>query len=131
LNYKGLPYKTVWVELCDVAALYASHNAAPSNDSPSAAPHERCTVPALHDPNTGKFVSDSFKISKYLDETYPEKPLFPRGSLGLQYTFDQITIPELTIMVSFVYSTFFYLSVFFPFCNPLPFYLRFLLFTPN
>jgi glutathione S-transferase len=130
LNYKGLPYKTVWVELCDVAALYASHNAAPSNDSPSAAPHERCTVPALYDPNTGKFVSDSFKISKYLDETYPEKPLFPRGSLGLQYTFDQITVPELTIMVSFVYSTF-YLSVFFPFCDPLPFYLRFLLFTPN
>jgi hypothetical protein len=98
LNYKKLSYETVRIELCDVAALYTSFNAPPTDPSPDAAVHNRFTVPALHDPNTGRFISDSFKTAQYLDETYPsERLLLLRGSAALQYTFDQLTVPEQVI----------------------------------
>lgn len=35
------------------------------------------TVPLLHDPATGAAIGDSSPIIRYLDETYPERPLFP------------------------------------------------------
>ncbi len=38
------------------------------------APANSKTVPVLND--NGTWVMDSFKIARYLDETYPEKPLF-------------------------------------------------------
>ncbi|KAI3611314.1 hypothetical protein WG66_002098 [Moniliophthora roreri] len=36
------------------------------------------TLPIIHDPNTGKTISDSPQIAEYLEETYPDTPrLFP------------------------------------------------------
>jgi len=38
------------------------------------------TVPVIHDHSTGRIISDSMRIARYLDETYPDKPtLFPYG----------------------------------------------------
>lgn len=43
----------------------------------------------MHDPSTGRTISDSFAIAKYLDETYPQAGplLLPNGSILLQRAF--------------------------------------------
>ncbi|WP_430387735.1 glutathione S-transferase family protein [Dyella sp. 20L07] len=39
------------------------------------------TVPLIHDTATDVAISDSSPIIRYLDETYPERPLFPRDAI--------------------------------------------------
>jgi glutathione S-transferase len=85
LNYKRIPYKTVWVEYPYIKPLYLELKQEPTtiaNGKPE------YTLPAIHDPNTGTFVSDSFRIAQYLDKTYPDRPLIPEGTAGLQSAFD-------------------------------------------
>ncbi|KAG0708474.1 hypothetical protein DFH29DRAFT_892791 [Suillus ampliporus] len=43
----------------------------------------RYTLPVIKDPNTGFVVADSLAIAEYLDKTYPEKPIMPRGAEAL------------------------------------------------
>ncbi|KAH6912527.1 hypothetical protein BKA70DRAFT_1530398 [Coprinopsis sp. MPI-PUGE-AT-0042] len=77
LNYKGLPYKTEWVEFPDIRALYEKYNV-PGNAKPDGSPEPYYSLPAILDvePSTGKviMVADSLKIAKYLDATYPDTP---------------------------------------------------------
>lgn len=69
LNYKGLPYRTEWVEYPDLAPLLSSYNVAPN--PPPSVPY---TVPTIYDPHTHRFIADSTKIALYLDATYPSTP---------------------------------------------------------
>ncbi|KAG2358175.1 hypothetical protein BDR07DRAFT_1473211 [Suillus spraguei] len=85
LGHKGLPYEVVWVEFCDIAATMKAIGASPTAG-------KRYTVPVIKDPNTGALVSDSHAIAKYLDETYPDKPLIPRGAHVLVETFETLFI---------------------------------------
>lgn len=85
LSYKGLPYEVVWVEFYDVAAAMKGIGASPSAGG-------RYTVPVIKDPNTGAMVSDSHAIAKYLDRTYPDKPLIPHGTHILMETFETLFI---------------------------------------
>ncbi|KAH6911358.1 hypothetical protein BKA70DRAFT_1264076 [Coprinopsis sp. MPI-PUGE-AT-0042] len=77
LNYKGLPYKTEWVEFPDIRALYEKFNV-PANARPDGSPEPFYSLPAILDvdPATGKeiVITDSLKIAKYLDTTYPDTP---------------------------------------------------------
>ncbi|KAH9480872.1 Glutathione S-transferase-like protein ustS [Psilocybe cubensis] len=83
LNFKGIPYKTEWVELPDVEPLFEKLGVPPASKKPDGSP--RYTVPAIHDPSTGVYISDSILIAQYLDKTYPDKPLlFPNGTLAIQ-----------------------------------------------
>jgi hypothetical protein len=46
------------------------------------------THPAIHDPSTGAYISDSILITEYLEKMYPETPhIFPNNTLALQATF--------------------------------------------
>jgi glutathione S-transferase len=45
------------------------------------------TLPAIADPATGARLADSLQIAHYLDERYPERPLFPAGTEAQQNTF--------------------------------------------
>ncbi|EEB90096.1 hypothetical protein MPER_11745 [Moniliophthora perniciosa FA553] len=92
LNYKGLSYKTIWVEYPDIEPTCKRLGASWT--------HIRrdgtllYTLPIIHDPNTGETISDSPRIAEYLDANYPETPrLFPAGSHALQtafcYTFER------------------------------------------
>ncbi|KAG1841902.1 hypothetical protein DFJ58DRAFT_807280 [Suillus subalutaceus] len=83
LGHKGLPYEVIWVELCDIAATMKGIGASPTAG-------ERYTVPVINDPNTGVTISDSHAIAKYLDETYPDKPLIPHGTHVLVETFETL-----------------------------------------
>ncbi|KAI5834263.1 hypothetical protein K523DRAFT_348223 [Schizophyllum commune Tattone D] len=78
LNFKGLPFRTDWVEYPDIEAKCKDIGAEPTgtrDDKPL------YTFPVIQDPHTGKVVSDGPKIARYLDEAYPDTPkLFPPGT---------------------------------------------------
>lgn len=77
LNYKAIPYTTVWVEYPDLAktlqdAGFTAHN--PPNPFPY-------TIPAIIDPSQSppKKMLEALDISRFLDEAHPARPLY-RGS---------------------------------------------------
>jgi glutathione S-transferase len=76
LNYKQIPYKTVWIEFADVQSRLKELGA-PSTATAADGITPFYSLPTIYDPNTEKFVSDSIEITKYLDATYPgTTPLF-------------------------------------------------------
>ncbi|KAF7299208.1 GST N-terminal domain-containing protein [Mycena indigotica] len=105
LNYKNLPYTTIWVEYPDIAALYTETlRIPPSTTLKSGKPYY--SLPVIHDPNTGETVSDSMRIAEYLDKTYPSSgagPIIPAGTRVLQQTFqvayDHISTPMVPIII--------------------------------
>ncbi|EIW74584.1 hypothetical protein CONPUDRAFT_113118 [Coniophora puteana RWD-64-598 SS2] len=88
LGYKGLPFNTEWVEYPDIAPKMQQLGADPVTTDPNR--QVKYTLPVIYDPNQSRFVTDSFKIAEYLEETYPdpERPLFPHGSVVLAAGFE-------------------------------------------
>ncbi|THU96977.1 hypothetical protein K435DRAFT_778273 [Dendrothele bispora CBS 962.96] len=84
LNYKGIPYKTVWVEFPDIEKTLkdlgvAAYTTQPDGKTPL------YTLPAIYDPTIKTGLTESFAIARYLDEKYPDKPmLVPKGTEVLQ-----------------------------------------------
>ncbi|TFK22709.1 hypothetical protein FA15DRAFT_688229 [Coprinopsis marcescibilis] len=74
LNYKQLPYHTIYALYSNVTAFAKKHGIPPTGVKPDGSPSY--TLPAIHDSKTNATVSDSFKIARYLDETYPDTPAF-------------------------------------------------------
>ncbi|PPQ66398.1 hypothetical protein CVT26_011267 [Gymnopilus dilepis] len=89
LNYKGLPYKTEWVEFPDIEALCKKLGIAPTEPKPtSTGGGPLYTLPAIYDPATNTYISESLRIASYLDATYPSTPsLFPHNTQGVQAGF--------------------------------------------
>jgi hypothetical protein len=80
LNYKGLAYKTEWIEYPDIADLCKKIGAEPTMIRKDGRPYY--SLPVIQDPKTGAVISDSARIAEYLDETYPDTPkVFPAGAL--------------------------------------------------
>ncbi|KII86910.1 hypothetical protein PLICRDRAFT_43593 [Plicaturopsis crispa FD-325 SS-3] len=95
LNYKGIPYRTVWVEYPEIESLCTRIGAPPTSVNDNG--HPSYTLPVINDHSTGAVVSDSIKIATYLDETYPTTPaLFPAGSRALQHAFQDAFAPVLS-----------------------------------
>jgi hypothetical protein len=91
LNFKGLPFKIVWLEYPDVEPTLREIGAAPTGKWSDGRPFY--TVPVIRDEShlTDKgeptVVSDSWAIAKYLDETYPgldSQRLLPEGTMAFQ-----------------------------------------------
>ena len=83
MNYKGLAYRTEWVEYPDIAPLLSHYNVPPN--PPPETPH---TLPVIYDPHTRNFVAGSADIALYLDRTYPDTPiLMPEPLHALQAAF--------------------------------------------
>ncbi|KAI0079504.1 hypothetical protein K474DRAFT_1639689 [Panus rudis PR-1116 ss-1] len=86
LNYKGVAYKTEWVEYPDIEALCKKIGAKPTDKKPDGRDHY--TLPVIYDPSTKAAVENSIDIIRYLDKTYPNTPpLFPKGTHALQTAF--------------------------------------------
>lgn len=104
LSYKGLAYKTEWVEYPDVEAVCKKLGAPATEKKADGRPHY--TLPVIYDPSTKAVVADSAEIAKYLDRTYPDTPkLFPDGTLGYQAVFldvvrPMVSMPLLQILIS-------------------------------
>ncbi|KAJ7710566.1 hypothetical protein B0H17DRAFT_914265 [Mycena rosella] len=106
LNYKRLPYRTVWVEFPDVEATLRSISAPPS--SRRADGRAVYTLPVIVDPTRNaqapQILSNTNTIAEYLEACYPARPVFPEGSRALQTLFvhhiqDVLAKPLLPIMV--------------------------------
>ncbi|KAG2753173.1 hypothetical protein P692DRAFT_20722903 [Suillus brevipes Sb2] len=82
LEYKGLPYTIVWVEFKDIPITMKCEVGASTTEG------GRYTLPVIKDPNTGLVIADSLAIAEYLDKTYPEKPIIPRGANALMGLFE-------------------------------------------
>ncbi|KAF6751643.1 hypothetical protein DFP72DRAFT_471812 [Ephemerocybe angulata] len=77
LNYKGIPYKTEWLEYPDIATVLQKHTISPSIIKSDGTPFY--SLPAILDINeaSGKVkvaLGESLKIAEYLDEAYPDTP---------------------------------------------------------
>ncbi|KAG8910022.1 hypothetical protein FRC00_009011, partial [Tulasnella sp. 408] len=90
LNYKQIPYKTVWISLPDIEPTLKSLGFHPSSISGTG--KEYFTLPVISDPSPNPggeptLVVDSQIIAEYLDSKYPQRPLFPEGTKALQAMF--------------------------------------------
>ncbi|TFK45007.1 hypothetical protein BDQ12DRAFT_673949 [Crucibulum laeve] len=93
LNYKGIPYRTEWIEFPDIEAKCSSLGIPPTSHKFG---KDHYTLPAIHDPTTGISLADSIAIAEYLDTTYPDTPIvFPSGTAALQYAFLDAYLPTL------------------------------------
>ncbi|KAJ6608977.1 hypothetical protein B0H10DRAFT_2065911 [Mycena sp. CBHHK59/15] len=98
LNYKGIPYKTVWLEYPQIEPVSRELGAAPTSNKPDGRPHY--TLPMIHDPRTGAVVSDSAKIAAYLDKTYPDTPpVLPASTAGFYRVFEDAALPLLAPLI--------------------------------
>jgi hypothetical protein len=72
LNYKGLSYRTEWIEFPDIEAHCKAIGASATSTNIDGSPFY--TLPVIKDLSTGAVVSESAAIAKYLDDTYPSTP---------------------------------------------------------
>jgi glutathione S-transferase len=82
LNYKGISYKEVFIPYTQVDPTLRSLGFMPSGP--------RATVPAIAHaiPTKGTVqLVDSIKIAQYLDEAFPDHPIFPGATKALQLFF--------------------------------------------
>lgn len=87
LNFKGIPYKTEWIEYPDIEPLCKKLGAPPTEKKPNGR-DDHYTLPMIYDPSTSKVLVDSYPIAKYLEATYPDTPkLFPARTEALQASF--------------------------------------------
>ena len=98
MNYKGLKYRTEWVEYPDIEAVCKKIGARPTEKKADGS--DAYTLPVLYDPRTQRTVSDSWAIARYLDHAYPDTPrVFPAGSVALQKAWQMLVGPTVLMPV--------------------------------
>ncbi|KAJ4200785.1 hypothetical protein NW759_015811 [Fusarium solani] len=80
LNYKLIPYRTIFLEFPDIEPTLQGLGLAP-HDSGSGSKH-KYTVPAIQHVSTNTFIMDSPAIAEFLESTYPDPPLPLTSKLG-------------------------------------------------
>ncbi|KAJ4258896.1 hypothetical protein NW762_007983 [Fusarium torreyae] len=80
LNYKGISYKTIFLEFPDIEPTLKGLGIAPHD--PSSGSHAKYTVPAIQHVPTNTYIMDSKSIAEFLAKTYPEPPLPLTSELG-------------------------------------------------
>ncbi|VDB92520.1 unnamed protein product [Peniophora sp. CBMAI 1063] len=98
LNIKGLQFKTEWIGFGAVGRKMKELGLPPHPDS---YPGPKYTVPTIYDPNTDKYVTESFAIARYLDETYPDTArLVAPGTAGFQVAYvEKIAVPLMYLTI--------------------------------
>ncbi|KAF8577827.1 hypothetical protein K439DRAFT_1639384 [Ramaria rubella] len=89
LNYKRLPYKTIWLSYPDIESTLKKLGAPARAVDPQGKPHYM--LPAILDTSgvSPILVTDSLNIAEYLEEKYPERPIFPKDGKALEYAFEE------------------------------------------
>lgn len=89
LTFKGLPFQTVWLEYPEIKPFYEQHSLVPTTlRTIKGTPMPVHTLPIIMDPNTNRFITDSFAIAQYLDEQYPDTPkVLPNNTAALVHVF--------------------------------------------
>ncbi|KAK7043042.1 hypothetical protein VNI00_008780 [Paramarasmius palmivorus] len=101
LAYKGLKFRTIWVEFPDIESMCRKLGVLPTATRRDGSPWY--TLPAIYDPSTGVALSESFLIAEYLDKQYPDSPrLMPDGTIALHTAFNEAFKAKLGAVVRFV-----------------------------
>ncbi|RMZ84701.1 hypothetical protein DV737_g969, partial [Chaetothyriales sp. CBS 132003] len=79
LNYKQIPYRTVFLELHDIEPALKGLGIAPN---PDPAARIKYTVPVIHHLPSNTYLMDSVPISHFLQSAYPSPPLTLTSELG-------------------------------------------------
>ncbi|ETS86930.1 hypothetical protein PFICI_00758 [Pestalotiopsis fici W106-1] len=88
LNFKGVDYRTAWVEYPEVTRTRMELGVPPCRYHADGSPFY--TLPVLRDPSTGALVGDTFDIAVYLDKQYPDRPtLIPPRSIAVFKAFNK------------------------------------------
>ncbi|KAG2147461.1 uncharacterized protein EDB93DRAFT_1250605 [Suillus bovinus] len=89
LTFKRLPFQTVWLEYTEIKPFYEQHSLAPfATRNVNGTPITIHTLPVIMDPNTNRWIKDTFEIAQYLDEQYPDTPkLMPHNTAALIHVF--------------------------------------------
>ncbi|KAK2766287.1 hypothetical protein FQN54_007804 [Arachnomyces sp. PD_36] len=82
LNYKNIPYRTVFLEFPDIEPTLKGLGIAPASSQSSAGSQHTYTVPAIQHVPTNTYIMDSIPISQFLESTYPDPPLSLASELG-------------------------------------------------
>jgi len=104
LNYKGLNYRTQWVNISAIESTCKPLGILPTGVKPNGQPHY--TLPAIidrTDPSNPVILSNSIPIIEYLESTYPPAPgteLFPGGTKAFQVIVIQFVVLKLLTFVS-------------------------------
>ncbi|KAK2599876.1 hypothetical protein N8I77_011596 [Diaporthe amygdali] len=77
LNYKQVPYRTVFLEFPDIEPTLKGLGLVPGDGA-----KDKYTVPAIHHVPTDKYIMDSAPISRFLETTYPDPPVPLESELG-------------------------------------------------
>ncbi|XP_006456491.1 hypothetical protein AGABI2DRAFT_195590 [Agaricus bisporus var. bisporus H97] len=87
LNYKKLPYKTVYLEFSDIENEFKKLGIPPSGAAGQPWPPYTCPSIIDHS-NNNTPMTESYAIAEYLDKAYPDTPkVFPPGTEALQAAF--------------------------------------------
>ncbi|KAH8822017.1 hypothetical protein F5884DRAFT_769720 [Xylogone sp. PMI_703] len=81
LNYKRIPYKTIFLEFPDIEPTLKGLGLVPSTSATGSAVY---TVPAIHHVPTNRYIMDSVPISQFIESTYPDPPVPLTSELGLE-----------------------------------------------
>ncbi|KAL3465386.1 hypothetical protein BJX64DRAFT_253086 [Aspergillus heterothallicus] len=77
LNFKGIAYKTVFLEFPDIEGTLK-----PLVSPPSGEGKIKYTVPAIHHISSDSYIMDSAQIASFLESTYPDPPVPLTSELG-------------------------------------------------
>ncbi|KAK1762464.1 hypothetical protein QBC33DRAFT_501124 [Phialemonium atrogriseum] len=80
LNYKHIPYKTIFLEFPDIEPTLKGLGIVPAESS-SGYKH-KYTVPAIQHVPTNTYIMDSGPIAQFLESTYPDPPVPLTSELG-------------------------------------------------
>ncbi|KIJ22628.1 hypothetical protein M422DRAFT_786395 [Sphaerobolus stellatus SS14] len=102
LNYKRIPYKTVWVSYLDVEETLIKLGGKGKTTStwPGKPSKPWYTLPTLQDESGSEpaLVIDPLKIAEYLDEKFPEHPVIPKKGRALEYMFEEFLQSSLDLI---------------------------------
>ncbi|KAM0437915.1 hypothetical protein ACHAPT_002280 [Fusarium lateritium] len=80
LNYKSIPYRTIFLEFPDIEPTLQGLGLAPHDSGPGS--KHKYTVPAIHHVSTNTYIMDSPAIAEFLESTYSSPPLPLTSELG-------------------------------------------------
>ncbi|KAJ7160330.1 hypothetical protein C8R46DRAFT_1285980 [Mycena filopes] len=99
LNFKGLPFRTEWVEYPDIEELAEKIGAPPTSTKPDGRSHY--TLPMIHDLSTGAIVVESGKIAAYLDATHLALyTAFESAALAITPAIGVFAVPPSALMLN-------------------------------
>ncbi|KAL4895948.1 hypothetical protein BDV59DRAFT_146991 [Aspergillus ambiguus] len=80
LNYKRIPYRTIFLEFPDIEPTLKALGVAPPEAVSRS--QSKYTVPVIHHTRSDTYIMDSTLIAPFLESTYPDPPLPLTSDLG-------------------------------------------------